>query len=49
MQEILCKFKIIFRDIEKASKKSPHLKGALEFNKTFITNGINPVYCFIYL
>ena len=42
-------WKKIFRDIEKATKKCFHLNGAIEFNKTCLTNGIFPMYCHIYI
>ena len=41
-------FKKIFRNIEKATKKYVHLKGAIEFSKTCLTDGIFPKYCRIY-
>ena len=40
------RYKKIFRDIEKATKKCVHLNGAIEFNKTCLTNGI---YIYIYI
>ena len=40
-------FKKIFRDIEKAIKNCVLLNGAIEFNKTYLTNGIFPKYCHI--
>ena len=42
-------YKKIFRDIEKATKKCVHLNGAIEFNKTCLTNGIFPKYCHLYI
>ena len=39
--------KKIFRNIEKATKKCVRLNGAIEFNKTCLTNGIFPKYCHI--
>ena len=39
---VIYHFKKIFRDIEKATKKSVHLNGAIEFNKTCLTNEIFP-------
>ena len=39
----------ICRDIEKATKKCVHWNGAIEFNKTCLTNGIFPKYCHIYI
>ena len=42
-------FKKIFWDIEKATKKCVHLNGAIEFNKTCLTNGIFTKYCHIYI
>ena len=41
------RYKKIFRDNEKATKKCVHLNGAIEFNKTCLTNGIFPQYCHI--
>ena len=35
------RYKKIFRDIEKATKKCVYLNGAIEFNKTCLTNGTN--------
>ena len=37
-------FNKIFRNIEKATKKFVHLNGAIEFNKTCLTNGIFQYY-----
>ena len=49
MQEIY-QSKKIFLDIEKPTKKCVHrLNGAIEFNKTCLTNGIFPKYCHIYI
>ena len=39
MQEIL-KFKKNFWDMEISTKKCVHFNGAIEFNKTCLTNGI---------
>ena len=41
-------FKKIFRDMEKATNKCVHLNGAIEFNKTCLTNGIFPKFWNIY-
>ena len=41
-------YKKIFRDIEKATIKCVHLNGAIEFNKTCLTNGMFPKY-YIYI
>ena len=43
------RYKKIFRDTEKATKKFVHLNGAMKFNKTCLTNGIFPKYCHIYI
>ena len=37
-------FKKILKDIEKATKKCVHVNGAIEFNKTCLTNGIFPKF-----
>ena len=42
-------YKKIFRDIVKATKNWVHLNGAIEFNKTCLTNLIFPKYCHTYI